>query len=275
MCGDEFLKGKAWRAGYVKPLGRPWKEVQYADVDGRAVFEGCIILGDTAEMEGSRVEMEKRLKVLPELLTQPNAQVQGVAIRGRQFRWPNRTIPYEIDPALPQPQRVLDAMKHWQDRTTVRFRPHAGEPDFVFIRRVPSGCASAVGRRGGKQEIVVADICSTGNLIHELGHTIGLWHEQSRQDRPKHVRIRLENVDPDMVHNFDQHILDGEDLGAYDFGSIMHYPARAFSVDGSSPTIEPLQPLPSGVTMGQRVAASAGDIAAIEALYAKEPMPHA
>ena len=27
-----------------------------------------------------------------------------------------------------------------------------------------------------------------------------------------------------MEHNFDQHIADGDDLNAYDYGSIMHYP---------------------------------------------------
>jgi hypothetical protein len=71
-----------------------------------------------------------------------------------------------------------------------------------------------------------------------------------------------------MEHNFNQHITDGDDVGAYDFGSIMHYPRDAFSVDGSD-TITPIPALPPGVVMGQRNGLSAGDIAAARVLCPK------
>jgi astacin len=90
-----------------------------------------------------------------------------------------------------------------------------------------------------------------------------LWHEQSREDRNNFVRIRYENIETGREHNFNQQIDDGDDIGAYDYGSIMHYGANAFSKNGQ-PTIEPLQ---SGVTIGQRNGLSAGDIAAIHAIY--------
>src|SRR4029077_7940111 len=67
---------------------------------------------------------------------------------------------------------------------------------------------------------------------------------------------------------FDQHITDGDDIGAYDFGSIMHYPRNAFSIDGSD-TITPIVAVPPGVTIGQRNALSAGDIAAANTLCTK------
>jgi hypothetical protein len=37
--------------------------------------------------------------------------------------------------------------------------------------------------------------------------------------------------------------------------------------------ITALKPLPAGIVMGQRVALSAGDIAAVEEMYAAEPLP--
>ena len=49
----------------------------------------------------------------------------------------------------------------------------------------------------------------------------------------------------------------------YDYGSIMHQPANAYSIDGS-PTIEPIDPL---AMIGQRTALSKGDIELINSLY--------
>ena len=74
------------------------------------------------------------------------------------------------------------------------------------------------------------------------------------------------NVDPAMQHNFSQHITDGDDLGPYDFGSVMHYPRDAFSTNGQD-TIVARQALPAGVVMGQRTGLSPGDVAGVAALY--------
>ena len=65
-------------------------------------------------------------------------------------------------------------------------------------------------------------------------------------------------------HNFNQHITDGDDVGPYDYGSIMHYPRLAFSRDNASPTIVPIHP--TDAELGQRTALSPGDIAAANAL---------
>jgi len=42
----------------------------------------------------------------------------------------------------------------------------------------------------------------------------------------------MANIDPRFAHNFDKHIHDATDVGPYDYNSIMHYPATAFSVNG-------------------------------------------
>lgn len=109
--------------------------------------------------------------------------------------------------------------------------------------------------------------CTTGNCIHEIGHVVGLWHEQSREDRDAFVTIHWDKIQSGMEHNFNQHISDGDDVGAYDYGSIMHYPRNAFSVDGND-TITPTAP---GTTIGQRTALSAGDVAAANSLCGPKP----
>lgn len=226
------------------------KWLNYAEVDGNAIFEGDIVLGSIADVQADEGG---------------NPVLFSIGVTGAQFRWPNGRIPFEIDPALPNQQRVTDAIAHWHANTGIRFVARSGEADFV--RFVPGGgCSSNVGRRGGQQNITLGTNCTTGNTIHEIGHTVGLWHEQSREDRNTFVNVVFANIDPSMQHNFNQQIADGDDLGAYDFGSIMHYPATAFSINGQA-TIVPRQPLPPGVVMGQRNGLSQGDIEGVRMMY--------
>lgn len=210
--------------------------------DGLAVFEGDIVLGTAAEISAR----------------------SALAIPGQSFRWPDGVIPYEIDPALPEAQQsaARAAVEHWNDNTPLWIAPRTDEPDYV--RFTPGGgCSSSVGRQGGRQDLSLGTGCFFGQAAHELGHAAGLWHEQSREDRDQFVRIVWENIDPEQRHNFDQHVTDGDDVGPYDYGSIMHYPAVSFSINGQ-PTIVPWE---EGVSIGQRDGLSEGDMAALQALY--------
>ncbi len=210
-----------------------------------------------------------------DILLKPQAQYAGglnaLLVLNNSNLWVNGVVPYVLSDALPlaNKQAVLDAIEYWQRCTNVNFieltedNRNKYRDYVVFVPEHGQLCASFVGRIGGRQEVFLAPRCNFRIALHEIGHLLGLWHEQSRSDRDLYVRIVWENIEERAQYNFDKRTRQSVDYKEYDYQSIMHYSPYAFSKNGKK-TIEPLQP---GAIIGQQQTLSRADIAAINSIY--------
>ena len=123
-------------------------------------------------------------------------------------------------------------------------------------------------------------------MAHELGHALGLEHEQSRTDRNSFITVNLANVCKagdascnggfcfDNANNridcdFNFNMVSGSSTyGAYDFDSLMHYSRKAFSRNGNDTiTVLPPNDTQWQNAIGQRTHQSKGDKNVMGCMY--------
>lgn len=162
--------------------------------------------------------------------------------------WNDLVIPYEHNVDSKTITIIDKAMKEWSSKTGITFVKHTVEKDFVTFVSGYFVCQSNIGKIGGQQLVTLSPQCDYSNALHELGHVLGLEHEQSRADRDEYVVVHLEEIKEGMSHNFDK-VSSYKPSTPYDYNSIMHYDSFDFSKD-SKPvllTVNNLEIHPPGV----------------------------
>ena len=213
------------------------RAVDFRVVEGYAVVEGDILIGRASDLAGTSPR--------PKAFTDDNPALL----------WPkgpsgNVEVPYtvEADPNGFVPQAIASFNAVFTG--LIQFVPRTTQADYVaFALNLPAtapACMSSLGRIGGKQMLTGPPQCTPIALLHEMGHAIGLQHEQQRNDRDLYINWFADNT-PKLERSqtvfkaFNRQI-----AGPYDYGSIMHYDDFAFSGNGR-PT---LVTNPQGIEIG-------------------------
>jgi|GEM_PF-2099947 len=200
--------------------------------------------------------------VIDESQIREPGSLKGAAIKTIGGRWPNKVVYYTISPDLPRQSRVTEAIEHWEKHTDMEFVERTDQDNYVEFIWDASICASYVGMMSSRQNIWLADWGTKGNVIHEIGHAVGLIHEHSKPNRDNFVLINWDEIEEGKEHNF---LIDEQALqtDGFDFESIMLYYSNAFRI-GSKPTITKLD---GSTYQTQRRKLSDDDIRMVNLLY--------
>ncbi|XP_067338215.1 low choriolytic enzyme-like [Channa argus] len=175
-------------------------------------------------------------------------------------------IPYVLDSAYDNTDRTnfASAMNDMQSKTCIRFIPRATQTAYLSIE-ANFGCSSLMGYIGDKQVVSLQryGCVSHGIIQHELLHALGFYHEHTRSDRDKYVKINWANIEDGYDVNFQLQNTNNLNV-TYDYSSVMHYARTAFGKNGLETIIPTKNP---SAVIGQRNGISDLDVLKVNKLY--------
>ncbi|XP_033108753.1 uncharacterized protein LOC117110233 [Anneissia japonica] len=225
-------------------------------------YQGDMIL--TVDQELALLKLEE---------TQGEIHKRG-AVQDIRWLWPQAVIPFIIGKKIENSSAILAAMRYVESVSCLKFVPNnssisetLGHKSYIHID-LGDRCVANIGKYGSRrQPLRLTNRCLQfqGNIVHELLHTAGFYHEQSRPDRDEYVQINWLNIAQSKAYNFVKENINTN--YPYDLNSILHYGRNVFAIDGRFPSIKTVNPLLQYDVGGDRRSMTYNDIHILNDVY--------
>ena len=187
----------------------------------------------------------------------------------------------DADVPVRERQELLEAIRTWDDRTVLRFVPREPQHrDYVrFTFGTPGGswsCRDLDTGGIGETRLQVEPNDSSDNLLHVIGHKVGLEHENQRRDRDSWLTVFRDNIAETPLARSAWHpkLSGGADVGVYDYRSIMHYRFIEPRKQRNHARPYAAETIPPGMPYGAAGELSPGDVDSVARMYGHIPAEH-
>ncbi len=243
--------------------------VNYVEQGDYAVTQGDIVIGQKDAVRRARLAAELAL-------TSPETeQAKALTVDSDLGLWKLAAsgiveVPYVIEGGDATVINAAIGRVNLALKGVLQWVPRGAQVDYVAFNLVTPGagaCSSALGRNGGRQQIVGDPACDAGVLVHEMGHAMGLLHVQQDVDPTPFIDTYLNRIVPARRSQSDQTFYS-RTIDGYDYASIMHYSRFGFNAYSDPTTMETKPP---GIDVGYPPTFSTADVDALTRLYGTPP----
>lgn len=211
----------------------------------------------------------------------PTSDLSGNPV-SEQYQWNQARLRYAFNPACDPAdmnelkETIVKGMRTWEAALGVTekiFVPADGVPADFFIFCVNAKKdyevrgSSTVARAMGNMYMTLSVTAEPYVILHELGHMLGLYHEQQHPRRDEFLTLNWGNIKENCKSNYT--FIGGPSerrTTPFDINSIMMYGSYACSINGS-----PTMTLKDGSTFDMPEVISSGDIATLKSLVLAPP----